>query len=197
MNNCSSSRCTWNKVYRQDAFWIGCTDRPRRNIDRRVMWQDDMDHQYRMQKCSLANILQATVLLTTNDSNVHMSLIFTLTLIINILISWHAKICNACSHVFSMLKQFLILPKRICIIDHLPFHSYKKGILLSLVNLIILVDSMMKSPHMAALSVIDAQGRHVSLLNDIPEPIHHHSIHVGKRRFHCNNPGCNKSFTTR
>ncbi|KAJ8652026.1 hypothetical protein O0I10_012370 [Lichtheimia ornata] len=57
----------------------------------------------------------------------------------------------------------------------------------------------MRSPHLAALSVIDAQGRHVSLLNDIPEPIHHHSyatIHVGKRRYHCNNPGCNKSFTT-
>lgn len=40
----------------KDAFWIGCTDRPRRNIDRSVMWQDDMDHQYRMQKCSLVNI---------------------------------------------------------------------------------------------------------------------------------------------
>lgn len=98
-------------------------------------------------------------------------------------------------------------------LHHRSWHIKRQHVLRPVESIIIIVDffdrsiylifsiiTAMRSPQLAALSVIDAQGRHISLLNDIPEPIHHHhhaTIHVGKRRYHCNNPGCNKSFTTR
>ncbi|KAI8142030.1 hypothetical protein BJV82DRAFT_616903 [Fennellomyces sp. T-0311] len=43
-----------------------------------------------------------------------------------------------------------------------------------------------------SLSIKDAAGRQISLLNDQPPP----QKPVGRRRYHCTEPGCNKSFTT-
>lgn len=98
----------------------------------------------------------------------------------------------------------MYLPHRSWHIKRQPVLSLVESIIIIVVDFfdrsiyLIFFFTTMRSPQLAALSVIDAQGRHISLLNDIPEPIHHHAtIHVGKRRYHCNNPGCNKSFTTR
>lgn len=55
-----------------------------------------------------------------------------------------------------------------------------------------------------SLSVKDAHGRHISLLNqqniETPLSIRQHGSPtrpLSRRKYHCTEPGCNKSFTTR
>ncbi|ORZ25238.1 hypothetical protein BCR42DRAFT_316306, partial [Absidia repens] len=55
----------------------------------------------------------------------------------------------------------------------------------------------------STLSVKDATGRHISLLNDNQQPQQQQQeqptpipSYNGKRKYHCTEPGCNKSFTT-
>ncbi|KAI8096389.1 uncharacterized protein BX664DRAFT_323892 [Halteromyces radiatus] len=49
-------------------------------------------------------------------------------------------------------------------------------------------------PSEPGLSIKDASGRQISLLNDSPPPSS--SSFTTRRRYHCTEPGCNKSFTT-
>ncbi|KAI8393922.1 uncharacterized protein BYT42DRAFT_641030 [Radiomyces spectabilis] len=48
----------------------------------------------------------------------------------------------------------------------------------------------------AVLSIKDAAGRQINLLNDSHPPSANNVPIVGRRKYHCLEPGCNKSFTT-
>lgn len=52
---------------------------------------------------------------------------------------------------------------------------------------------------MSNLSIKDAAGRQISLLNNSNNTQQTTTVTViaGKRKYHCIEPGCNKSFTTR
>lgn len=62
-----------------------------------------------------------------------------------------------------------------------------------------LIATMIRSD--SALSVRDARGRQISLLCDTvpttPSSKATTTAAAGRRRYHCTEPGCNKSFTTR